>query len=130
MVSTAGRGSLCKASRKDGQACCAYSLLDSEFCFAHCPDRAAERKAARSAGGRARHGRSFGAVATGDQGVKLGSVGDVVQLLETAVRDVLTLENSIGRARCVGYLAGIAVKALEVSDLEDRIASLEAKVGR
>ena len=130
MASTASRGSLCKATRKDGQACCAYSLLDSEFCFAHDPTRAADRYGARSRGGRARHGRSLGAVATGSQGVKLGSVGDVVALLQETVRDVLTLENSIGRARAVGYLVGIAVRALEVSDLEDRIARLEAKVGR
>ena len=129
MVSTASLGSLCKATNKRGDPCGAYSLLDSDFCFAHCPSKAAARKAARSAGGRARHGRSLGAVATGDQGVKLGSVGDVVALLQETVRDVLTLENSIGRARAVGYLAGIAVRALEVSDLEQRIAVLERKVG-
>ena len=130
MASTASRGSLCKASNKRGGPCGAYALHGSAYCFAHDPTRAADRYGARSRGGRARHGRSLGAVATGDQGVKLASMGDVVALLQETVRDVLTLENSIARGRCVGYLAGIAVKALEVSDLEDRIASLEAKVGR
>ena len=129
MVSTASLGSLCKATNKRGGPCGAYALHGSAYCVAHCPSKAVERKAWRSAGGRARHNRTLGTVATGDQGVKLGSVGDVVQLLEVAVRDVLTLENSIGRARAVGYLAGIAVRALEVSDLEQRIAVLERKVG-
>mgnify|MGYP001209082720 CR=1 FL=1 len=132
MTSTArlaSQGGLCKATRKDGQACCAYSLLDSDFCFAHDPTKAAARKAARSAGGRARHGRTLKTTSTGDQGVRLGSVADVVELLEGAVADLLALENSVARARAVGYLAGIAVRALEIAELEDRIGRLEDKVG-
>ena len=104
-------------------------MLASDFCFAHCPDRAAERKEARARGGRARHNRTLATVATGDQAVNLSSLADVVRILEDSVRDVLTLENSIARGRCLGYLCGVAVKALEVSDLESRIAALEAKVG-
>ena len=69
-------------------------------------------------------------VARGDQVVNLGSVDDVVQLLQTTVRDVLALENSVARARVVGYLCGVATRALEVSSLEERISRLEAKVGR
>lgn len=57
------------------------------------------------------------------------TVADVVDLLGRTVRDVMTLENSISRARCVGYLCGVAVRALEVSDLEDRIRRLEERVG-
>ena len=61
--------------------------------------------------------------------VQLGTVADVVRLLESSVRDVLQLENSVSRARCIGYLAGVAVKALEVSSLEERIQRLEELQG-
>ena len=61
--------------------------------------------------------------------VSLETVGDVVRLLEASVRDVLQLENSVSRARCIGYLASVAVKALEVSSLEERIQRLEQLQG-
>ena len=59
----------------------------------------------------------------------LGSVGDVVALLEVTVRDVLGLENSVSRARAIGFLAGIALRGLEAGELEDRIGRLEDKIG-
>ena len=61
--------------------------------------------------------------------VPLASLSDVVQLLEQTVGDLLTLENSISRARAVGYLCGVVVKALEASDLEERIVRLEEQLG-
>ena len=122
-------GRLCKATNARGQPCASYAVEGSAFCFWHCPELAEERKQARSAGGRARHGRS-GVLQDGSGVlVPLKSMSDVVNLLEQTVRDLLTLENSISRARAVGYLAGVAVKALEVSELEDRIARLEEKLG-
>ena len=121
MISTASQ--VCKATRKDSQPCAAYALRGSAYCFAHDPTKAAERKDARSKGGRARHGRSV----AGGQGasVELRCLGDVVRLLERAMADVLVLENSVARARVLGYLCGIATRALQASELEDRIARLE-----
>ena len=48
--------------------------------------------------------------------------------MEIAVLDTLGLENSIARARTLAYLAMTAIKLLEVGELEQRIASLEAAV--
>lgn len=123
MDASTASGQVCGATRKDGQSCAAYTVRGSAFCFAHCPERAADRREARSKGGRARHGRSV----AGGQGasVELRCLGDVVRLVERAMSDVLVLENSVARARAVGYLCGIAVKALQASELEDRIARLE-----
>jgi len=121
---------LCKARNRRGEPCGVRSLPDSDFCWFHDPDKAHERQEARSRGGRARHGRTLGVDGHHDarEGVRLESVADVVQLLEETVLDVLQLENSVSRARCVGYLAGIAVRALEVSDLEARLTKLEAEL--
>ena len=48
------------------------------------------------------------------------------RLIEVAVADSLTLENSIARNRTLAYLAQTAVKLLEVGELAERIDALEA----
>ena len=122
-----GLQSRCKARTKTGQPCQSFAL-SSGFCFQHDPSKAAARHAARSAGGKARHGRKLGkrgrdadTVAV----VQVRSVADVVALLERGINDALALENSISRARALGALALAALKALEVGELENRIAVLE-----
>ena len=55
-------------------------------------------------------------------------MADIRRLLEVAVLDTLGLENSISRARTLAYLATTAIKHLEVGELEQRLASLEAAV--
>ena len=122
-------GKVCQARNRRGEPCGAYAVEGYRFCFGHCPELAEQRKAGRVSGGLARQGRS--GVLRGGQGVvvPLASLSDVVQLLEQTVGDVLALENSIARARAVGYLAGIAARVLEASELEQRIARLEEKLG-
>ncbi len=59
---------------------------------------------------------------------RLKTAADVLRLLEeqvTAVRDdpdVGTLE----RARCIGYLAGVTLKAIEAGDLAARLEAVES----
>ena len=120
-------GRQCEALTKSGKRCASYAVDGSRFCYWHCPELAADRKRARSDGGRARHGRKL--TTSGADLVGLRSVSDVVVVLEGAMRDLLTLENSVSRARACGYLCGQAVRALEVADLEERLARLEELVG-
>ena len=121
MISTGRR---CKATTKSGDPCAAYAGDGSDYCFWHDPAKAEERKAARQRGGQARHGRNV-IPPTGGEPVEIRQVGDVLPLLERAVNDLLALENSIARARAIGYLAGVAIKTLEVSELAERVAELE-----
>ena len=58
----------------------------------------------------------------------LSSVPDIRRLLEIAVIDTLALDNSVARARTLAYLAQTALKCLEVGELEERVAMLEAAV--
>jgi hypothetical protein len=50
------------------------------------------------------------------------------RLLEVAVLDTLSLENSIARSRTLAYLAQVALKTLEVGELQERLQALEAAV--
>ena len=58
----------------------------------------------------------------------LASVGSIRRLVEVAVLDTFGLENSVARNRTIAYLAQLALKALEVGELEKRLAALEFAV--
>jgi hypothetical protein len=65
---------------------------------------------------------------TGDgEPVNLVTLGDVLGVIQRAVNDALQLENSINRARCLGYLAGAWGQIYESSELERRVEALEAQ---
>jgi hypothetical protein len=104
----------CQATTRDGTPCQAYALAGSDYCFHHDPARAAERRQARSKGGRARHGRRIGPVGQAEP-VVLDTMVDVAALLERAINETLQLENSIQRARTLGYLANLYIKALRAT---------------
>ena len=118
-------GRHCTATTAKGEACRAFAMTGSEYCFHHDPAASQERAEARRKGGQARHGRRL-ARSGMEEPLTIRSVGDVVGLLEHTINDVLALENSLNRARTVGYLATAVVKALELAEMEERVAALEA----
>ncbi|MCK4314827.1 MAG: hypothetical protein KAX24_03560 [Anaerolineae bacterium] len=114
----------CQAITKNGTPCQAYALDGSDYCFHHDPAQAARRRAARSKGGLARHGRHIGPVGQAEP-VELDTMADVATLLRQAINDTLNLENSLQRARTIGYLSGLFIKALDMAALEQRVIALE-----
>jgi len=118
----------CRGETRDGSPCGMARLSGSEFCFAHDPRRGRDRAAARVKGGRNRrtaHGAAPPGTAPG-----LRSVDAIQGELERAVFDTLAMANSNQRNRTLGYLLGFALRALEVGELEARIAALESMVAR
>jgi len=109
----------CQATTEKGAPCRAYAITGSDYCFHHDPARTAERRQARSKGGRARHGRHIGPVGQSEP-VPLGTMADVAALLGRTINDTLKLENSLQRARAIGYLAGLLINALEMVVEEQR----------
>ena len=59
--------------------------------------------------------------------LRLTSVADVLALVEVAVQETQAdaVATPIERARTLGALAGVALKALEARDLEARVEALE-----
>jgi hypothetical protein len=100
------------------------SVSTSNYCFAHDPASARARAASRKKGGRNRR------TPDGElpDGVTLRSVNTIQQVLEQVVGVTLKQSNSARRSRTLGYLLGIALRALEVGELEDRITALEARL--
>ena len=59
---------------------------------------------------------------------RLKAAADVLKLLEEQVAAVRGEPNAgtLEKARCVGYLAGVALKAIEAGDLAARLEAVEA----
>ena len=92
----------------------------------HSPEYAEEIAEARRLGGLRR--RREVTVAGAYEFNGLETVVELRRLLQIAALDTLGLENSIARARTVGYLVGVAGKLLESGELEQRLAALEAAI--
>lgn len=117
----------CKAIKEDGSRCQAPPLLDGDFCLMHSPEHAEEMAEARRLGGLRR--RREKAVSGAYDFDGLADVGQVRRLVEIAVLDTLSLENSVARSRALAYLAQVALKTLEVGEFEERLEALEATMG-
>ena len=87
----------CRGITKGGERCSAWPLHNSDFCFMHDPDHLEEAAEARRIGGQRRKRESTLLGAYEISGV--GSVADLMRLLEVVMFDALSLENSVARGR-------------------------------
>ena len=117
----------CTAETAKGGSCGANPQRDKEFCFWHDPANAEQMAEARRLGGLRR--RKEKTVSEAYDIESLENVGQVRRLIEIAVMDTLGLENSIARSRALAYLSQVALKMLEVGELEERLRAIEATVG-
>ena len=115
---------VCKFVKSGGEPCLAPVMADSDYCYWHNPETTSKRALAQKKGGQNRragkqsnHGR-----------YSIKTTSEVLRALEDALNDACNLENSHARARTIGYLCQISLKALEVGELEKRLEALEGKV--
>ena len=106
-----------------GRQCKAAPLKDSEFCWVHSPERAKEVQEARRLGGLRRKREST--ISRAYQFESLDSVDGIRRIVLIAVLDALSMENSMSRARTLAYLAQVALRMMEVGDIEARVEALE-----
>jgi len=113
----------CRFQKDNGERCRATPMHGEDFCFWHHPEHTEEAAEARRLGGLRRRKEKITEGAYDFEGLE--SVTQIRRLLEVAVVDTLGLESSIARSRTLAYLAQMALKALEVGELEERLATLE-----
>ena len=102
-------------------------MREDPYCFWHSPAHEEEAAEARRLGGLRR--RREKALSGAYDFTGLGSVEDIRRVLEVAVVDALSLDNSVARARVLIAGAQAATRLLETGELEARIAALEAALG-
>ncbi len=113
----------CKAKKRNGDRC-PNPASESGYCFTHDPDRTAQRAAARKLGG---FNRRTAARVSGDEPIKIESMADVLKLINAVIADTWQQDNGAARSRALLACADVAIKALTMTDLEARIAALEAQ---
>ena len=112
----------CRATKKDGTPCPAPALTDGGLCYAHDPECAAERKAARARGGRNRSNL-----------VRLRNLGPprlvpIYNKLEDALEEVHKGTLSPQQATAMAAVARALAALLQAGELEQRVRELEQGV--
>lgn len=118
----------CDGINAGGAPCGATPMRDSRYCFFHSPETQQEAKEARRLGGQRR--KREGTVTGAYEVDGIATVAEVLRVLEIAVIDTLSLENSVSRNRTLGALAQTALKTIEVGELESRLEQLESVLQR
>jgi hypothetical protein len=104
-----------------------HRLSGSLYCFNHDSSVAAERALSRRRGGL--HRRTGKPSSDGATPPRLRTIEEIQAELERAYLDASALENSSQRSRTLGYLLQVAVRLIEVGELESRLAALETASG-
>lgn len=99
-------------------------LRDSVYCFTHDPGKSRVRTKARRLGGHNRKTPRGAEVLD----VHVDTLDGIRAVLSAAVSDTLLQENSSQRSRSLASLLAVALKCLEVGDLEARLAIVEQRV--
>ena len=118
----------CSYVKLSGRPCGAPPLRDDQFCFWHSPEKAEDVAEARRLGGLRRKKEKTVALAYDVDGLR--DTEQVRRVLEIALVDTLSLDNSVPRNRTLISIAQAGLKAMETSELEERITALEVAVNR
>ena len=112
----------CGKVKGNGERCRAMAMAGSQYCFFHEPSVAEARKAAQRQGGQA-NGQEVLPADAAD--VPLHSGKDVAAFLAGTINQVRKGQVSPKIATTVGYLSSLLMKALETTDIEERLARIE-----
>ncbi|MDF3043405.1 MAG: hypothetical protein K0Q71_6111 [Thermomicrobiales bacterium] len=118
--------SRCKGTNASGSPCSAQPVGDDGHCYWHSPSTAAERAEGRRQGGRARSNR---ARAKKRMAAEALTPGEIQGYVAVALRGVLVGSITPGVANAVASLARAAVAVRAATELEERLAALEARAG-
>jgi len=119
----------CAAVKSDGSPCGGQARSGSAYCLFHDPAAASAQREAKAEGGRQR-ATPRTVVPPEVQDLRLAGPRDVPPLLADTINRVRKGALDPKIASTIGYLAGVLLRSMEVSELEERIRSLESATGR
>lgn len=112
----------CEYIKKNGTRCGGYAVTGSEFCINHDPAMKEAKLAAVKKGGAS---ESYQALDLKLPPIEIVGASDVVPVVIQLINELRSGEIPPRIATSVGYLLGIALKALEISDVEKKIETFE-----
>ncbi|MEK7617590.1 MAG: hypothetical protein AAB410_00420 [Patescibacteria group bacterium] len=111
---------ICTFIKPDQEQCQANAMTDSVYCFSHNPEMREEKKMAVTKGGLSPK-KNY----TPLPPIELTDSKSVVNLLVATIGQVRAGTVELRVANCIGFLASHLIKALELSDLENRVKEIE-----
>ena len=111
----------CQFIKDDGEECEAMAMKDATFCFTHNPETQEEKHLAVVKGGENSKKSILGLEA-----VAVQTPQQVIALLESTINGVRSGEIPPNIANTIGYLAGHMLKAIDVSNLDQRLEMVES----
>lgn len=115
----------CIYLKPNGEQCGANAMGSSDYCYLHNPEISQEEKQeARIKGGKIKNLVAIEALPP----VKIEKTRDIMALLTETINQVRggSLDCRVGNT--IGYLAGVAIKAYEISELEERLERIELAI--
>lgn len=115
----------CKHKKADGTRCKAHALNHSQYCFFHSKKTANKRLIASKRGGQ-KGLRKVLPLET--EPLKLRNARDVFQFLNLTIQQVRigVIDTKVGN--CIAFVSQVALKAFEMSTIEERILKLEKTI--
>ncbi len=112
----------CKAKTTNGNPCQANAMTKNDYCYLHSPNVSEEEKQKISRKG----GKKRALVnERPSQPVPLESPNHVVLLLADTINQVREGKMDIRTANCLGFLSGHIVRALELTEVHQRLKRIE-----
>lgn len=115
----------CRFIKPNGAQCEANAMTEVEYCFTHNPETQAERELAVLKGGIAPKPRKE---AKPLEPLSIKNIEDVLSLIEDTINRVRTEPITHQKANCIGYLANIALKALEVGEIDEKLELINSLI--
>jgi hypothetical protein len=110
----------CNYIKDNGEQCNAIPIKGSKYCFSHNPDTKIEKHLAVVKGG-----LNSKKVNMNLAPLSIKEAKEVAHLLEDTINGVRNGEIPPNIANTIGYLAGHALKAIELAKYADKIESVE-----
>ena len=117
----------CSAITETGERCRQRPIKGRSLCFWHDPEHSEEAEQARRLGGQRRRREKITEGAYDLEGLE--TPHEIRRVLEIAIIDALSLDNSVPRSRVLIAGAIAAARLLEVGEQEERLEALEAALG-
>lgn len=112
----------CLFIKPNGDRCGANAMSDSDYCYLHNPEISQEDKlVAQTRGGQNRSPKVYQPLPP----IKIKKTSDIMGLLNDTINQVRQGKLDCRVGNTIGYLAGVAIKAFETSELEERLEQIE-----
>ena len=111
----------CQAITKSGHPCRAHALRGKKYCLTHDPESKNQMKVYARKGGQVKK-----KIQVQLAPIKFeGDVKEILDLLADTVNQVRSNQMPPRTANTIGYLASVMIKALEITQLNERLVKVE-----